>query len=63
VYEYLLASGQEEKIQTFFNLWGKNVEWTGQSTPGKKKSADPNTILRAHMGYTYAGELAGEVKF
>lgn len=63
VYEYLLSSGQDEKIQTFFDLWGKNVEWTGQSKLGTHRAADPNTMLRVHMGYTYAGELAGEVKF
>ncbi|KAG2039459.1 hypothetical protein BDR03DRAFT_860009 [Suillus americanus] len=63
VYEYLLTSGQHEKIQRFFDLWGQNVEWAGQSTHGKHDPADPNTMLRVHMGYTYASELSGEVKF
>ncbi|KAG1873094.1 flavin-containing amine oxidoreductase-domain containing protein [Suillus subluteus] len=63
VYEYLLTSGQHEKIQRFFDLWGQNVEWAGQSKHGKHDPADPNTMLRVHMGYTYAGELTGEVKF
>jgi len=62
VYEYLLASGQDEKIQRFFDLWGQNIEWTGQSKHGKHDPSDPNTMLRVHMGYTYASELAGEVK-
>lgn len=63
VYEYLLASGQHEKIQKFFDLWGQNQEWAGQSKHGKYDPADPNTMLRVHMGCTYAGELSGEVKF
>ncbi|KAG1873113.1 hypothetical protein F4604DRAFT_1681177 [Suillus subluteus] len=68
VYEYLLAPGQHDKIKTFFGLWGQNEEWTGQSKYGILPSDHgpvdlDNTILRAHMGYTYAGELAGEVKF
>ncbi|KAG1822477.1 uncharacterized protein BJ212DRAFT_1328096 [Suillus subaureus] len=63
VYEYLLTSGQHEKIQKFFDLWGQNEEWVGQSKHGKHDPADPNTMLRVHMGYTYAGELNGKVKF
>ncbi|KAG1898907.1 uncharacterized protein F5891DRAFT_1190404 [Suillus fuscotomentosus] len=63
VYEYLLASGQQEKIQRFFDLWGQNVEWTCQSKHGKHDPTDPNTILRVHMGCAYAGELAGQLKF
>lgn len=65
VYEYLLASGQRDQLQTFFGLWGQNEEWTGRSKfYGMYDPTDlDNTILRAHMGYTYAGELAGEVKF
>ncbi|KAG1879144.1 hypothetical protein F4604DRAFT_1880092 [Suillus subluteus] len=63
VYEYLLTSGQHEKIQKFFDLWGQNEEWAGQSKHGKHDPADPNTVLRVHMGYTYSGELTGEVKF
>ncbi|KAG1873114.1 hypothetical protein F4604DRAFT_2011818 [Suillus subluteus] len=63
VYEYLLASRQHEKIQRFFNLWGKNEEWTGQSKHGKHHPTDLNTMLRVHMGFTYAGELTREGKF
>ncbi|KAG1869404.1 hypothetical protein DFJ58DRAFT_855718 [Suillus subalutaceus] len=63
VYEYLLASGQHDKIQRFFDLWGKNEEWTGQSKHGKHHPTDPNTMLRVHMGFTCAGELTREVKF
>ncbi|KAG1869407.1 hypothetical protein DFJ58DRAFT_63493 [Suillus subalutaceus] len=68
VYEYLLSSRQHDKIQRFFDLWGQNEEWSGRSKyrilPGDHGPVDlDNTILRAHMGYTYAGELAGEVKF
>ncbi|KAG1733554.1 hypothetical protein EDB19DRAFT_1855077 [Suillus lakei] len=64
VYEYLLASKQpQETIDKFFELWGKNIEWTAQSKHGTYDEKDPNTILRAHMGYAYAGETSGEVKF
>lgn len=63
VYEYLLASGQHSKIQKFFDLWGRNMEWAGQSKHGKYDPDDLNTMLRVHMGCVYAGELTGEVKF
>ncbi|KAG2151137.1 uncharacterized protein EDB93DRAFT_295054 [Suillus bovinus] len=70
VYEYLLASGDgsEESqaiIKKFFKLWGENVEWVYPSSLcGKEEgSTEENTMLRVHMGFTYAGEISGEVKF
>jgi len=68
VYEYLLASGQFEKINRFFELWGKNLEWSHPSSKYDDGEADgesepENTLLRVHMGYTYAAELSGAVKF
>lgn len=85
VYEYLLASGQDEKIPTFFHLWGTNIEWVQPSSKFDDDEGDGevppdteaggggggglgginlnNTLLRAHMGYTYAAELSGNVKF
>jgi len=66
VYEYLLASGQPETtIDKFFALWGKNVEWVQPSSKyvGGDVDQKKNTLLRVHMGFTYAGELSGDVKF
>ncbi|KAG1742403.1 uncharacterized protein EDB91DRAFT_311129 [Suillus paluster] len=62
VYQYLLASGQPQAtIDKFFELWGANLEWAHPSSNFAK--GKHNTMLRAHMGYTYAGETCGEVKF
>jgi hypothetical protein len=63
VYEYLLASGQS--TEKFFELWGKNVEWTTPSSQyaDGKVDSEENTLLRVHMGYTHAAELSGEVRF
>ncbi|KAG1747906.1 uncharacterized protein EDB91DRAFT_1235818 [Suillus paluster] len=62
VYEYLLASGQPQStIDKFFELWGSNIEWASSSV--NYTDGEHNTLLRAHMGYTYAGETCGEVKF
>jgi len=70
VYEYLIASGQYAKIPKFFRLWGRNIEWTQPSCKYEHRPEeaegeyDPgNTLLRVHMGYTYAAELSGDVKF
>ncbi|KAG0704662.1 hypothetical protein DFH29DRAFT_848626 [Suillus ampliporus] len=67
VYEYLLASGHPQTtIDKFFELSGKNIEWACPSSNYADKEDDPenqNTLLRVHMGYTYAGETCGEVKF
>ena len=68
VYEYLLASGKPPTtINKFFKLWGSNVEWTCSSSKLADgilsgSDSDANTLLRVHMGYTYVGEMAGEVK-
>ncbi|KAG0694123.1 hypothetical protein DFH29DRAFT_1035290 [Suillus ampliporus] len=62
VYQYLLASGQpQETIDKFFKVWGSNIEWAHPSS--NYADGEHNTLLRAHMGYTYAGETSGEVKF
>ncbi|KAG0694126.1 hypothetical protein DFH29DRAFT_859812 [Suillus ampliporus] len=62
VYQYLLASGQPQTtIDKFFELWGSSIEWAHSSS--NYVDGEHNTLLRAHMGYTYAGETSGEVKF
>ncbi|KAG0694127.1 hypothetical protein DFH29DRAFT_1073006 [Suillus ampliporus] len=62
VYQYLCSSGQpQETIDMFLDLWGSNIEWTCPSS--NYADGKHNTLLRAHMGYTYAGETSGEIKF
>jgi len=64
-----LSLHQFEKINKLFELWGKNLEWSqpsskyddGDSADGE--SEPESTLLRVHMGYTYAAELSGAVKF
>ncbi|KAG2153891.1 hypothetical protein DEU56DRAFT_868461 [Suillus clintonianus] len=70
VYEYLLASKKhpQSTIEKFFKLWGTNIEWVDRPSEyagqGHGQGPEgPNSLLRDHMAYTYAGETSGEVKF
>ncbi|OAX41858.1 hypothetical protein K503DRAFT_436190 [Rhizopogon vinicolor AM-OR11-026] len=68
VFEYLLSSGQHDRIEEFFRLWGTNVEWaqlpTEPPTEDGSGGFDPEDhLLGVHMRYTYAAELTGDIKF
>ncbi|KAI5984069.1 hypothetical protein EDD15DRAFT_2484624 [Pisolithus albus] len=55
VYEYLIVTKQDDKIERFMDLWGDNVGWTTRSD-GQKLD-----LLREHLGLMHEAILAGVI--
>ncbi|KAH7884112.1 hypothetical protein F5I97DRAFT_1831633 [Phlebopus sp. FC_14] len=64
VNEYLLTSGQEDKIPKFKKLWGEYLEWTTSqpSSLAPKDANDPQNLLHGHLGYIDAVISVGVVE-
>ena len=54
VFQYLKVTGQDDKIATFKEIWGENVEWTSKSTlvdhAQYSTKADIPDLLDQHLG-------------
>ncbi|KAI5990285.1 hypothetical protein F5J12DRAFT_727696 [Pisolithus orientalis] len=66
VYEYLSVTKQDDKMERFKELWGKNVEWTSPSVqPQYDQSGQPllSDLLYEHFGLIEAAIGVGEIKY
>ncbi|KAI6020436.1 hypothetical protein BKA83DRAFT_498359 [Pisolithus microcarpus] len=60
VLEYLLVTGQKDKLARFKELWGKNVEWA--SPPAQFKD-DQAALIDEHLGLIQRAIPAGLVRY